>query len=123
MDGSTLGVKKVLVTVIWGIKGFYIVDFLPEGESFDTPHFVDYVLTPLKDKKESIWPSSRSKRMWLHLDNCSVFNSQTSFQKYDEYGNFVFSEIWCFFRNIKTMTPAHTFCNKVKLIKNMLYLL
>ena len=24
--------------------------------------------------------------MWLHLDNCSVFNSQTSFQKYDEYG-------------------------------------
>lgn len=24
--------------------------------------------------------------MWLHLDNCSLFNSKMSFQKYDEYG-------------------------------------
>lgn len=86
MDGSKLGVRKILVTVIWGIKGFYIIDFLPEGESFNTPYYIDNILNPLADQKVTIWPSSRTKRMWLHLDNCRVFNSKMSFQKYDEYG-------------------------------------
>lgn len=53
MDGSTLGVKKVLVTVIWGIKNFYIIGFLNEGESFNTTHFVDCILSPLMEKKNN----------------------------------------------------------------------
>lgn len=58
--------------------------FYPKENHLGNPHFVDCVLTPLKDKNESIEPSSKPTRMRLHLDNCPVFNSPTSFQKHDE---------------------------------------
>ena len=60
MDGSKLGVRKIMVIIIWGIKEFYVIDFLPEGESFNTPYYIENILNPLANQKVSIWPSSRT---------------------------------------------------------------
>ena len=33
-DGSKIQIKKIMLTVIWGVHGIYLIDALPEGESF-----------------------------------------------------------------------------------------
>ena len=75
-----------MVTVIWNITGFHVIDFLPQGASFNSTYFIDHILTPLFNIKENIWSEAGSRRMWLHLDNCKVHNSKLSSEKIEEYG-------------------------------------
>lgn len=50
IDGSKIGVRKILVKIDWGIKGFYIIDFLPEGESFNIPYHTFFFFINIKWK-------------------------------------------------------------------------
>lgn len=74
-DGSVISIQKVMVTIIWGVYGFYIVDFLEPGKSFNSSYFNENILNKLIDMKEEIWSESRERKIWLHLDNCRVHNS------------------------------------------------
>ena len=68
--------EKMMITVIWGVYGTYIVDELPEGVRYTSTYFVEYVLKPLEKQKAQIWNRSNKHKIWLHLDNCKVHNSK-----------------------------------------------
>ena len=53
--------KKVMVTIIWGVNGIYIVDFLPDGESYNSEYFVEHILNRLVKMKADIWGGSDVK--------------------------------------------------------------
>ena len=69
-------IEKMMITVIWGVWGTYIVDELPEREHLNSKYFVEHILWPLKEQKDQIWPRRGKHKIWLHLDNCRVHNSK-----------------------------------------------
>lgn len=69
-------IEKMMITIIWGVHGVYIINGLPEGEHFNSVYFVESILKPLEDKKDQIWPGRGNRKIWLHLDNCKVHNSK-----------------------------------------------
>ena len=69
-------IEKMMITVIWGVWGVYIVDELPEGEHLNSSYFVEHILIPLEAQKDQIWPQRGKHKIWLHLDNCKVHNSK-----------------------------------------------
>ena len=42
-DGSKISSNKIMVTVIWGVNGIYLVDFLEEGQTFNTTYFINHI--------------------------------------------------------------------------------
>ena len=60
---SQILVEKMMITVIWGVFGTYILDELPEGEHFNSAYFVDHILMPLDEKKNVIWPGGRKRKI------------------------------------------------------------
>ena len=51
-----------MVTIIWGINGIYIVDFLPNGDSYNSEYFVEHILNRLVKMKADIWGGSDVKK-------------------------------------------------------------
>ena len=67
---------KMMITVIWGVFGTYILDELPQGEHLNSKYFIEHILKPLESKEHEIWPRRGKQKIWLHLDNCRVHNSK-----------------------------------------------
>lgn len=86
MDGSKIQIKKIMVTVIWGVHGIYLIDVLPEGTSFDSTYFIEHIINPLSEMRPKIWKDSKRRKIWLHLDNCRVHNSKVSLEKTEAAG-------------------------------------
>ena len=64
----SIGSKKTMLTVFWGIKGFYLIDFMESGKRFDS----SYACLLLSRLDESLKknPSSHGLRgMRIHWDN------------------------------------------------------
>ena len=78
--------EKVIVTIVWGVYGFFIVDFLPKDESYNSEYFIANILEPLSNQRQDIWKYSKRRKMWLHLDNAKVHNSKLTSEKYDILG-------------------------------------
>ena len=86
MDGSKIQIKKIMITVIWGVHGIFLVDMLPEGTSFNSDYFIEHIIEPLEEMKDKIWTESYRRKVWLHLDNCRVHNSKQSIEKTEAAG-------------------------------------
>lgn len=50
--------EKVMVTIVWGVYGFFIVDFLTKGESYKSEYFIANILEPLSNQRQDIWKES-----------------------------------------------------------------
>ena len=85
-DASKICVEKVMLTVIWGVKGMHVINFLPKDQNLNSEYFIENILKPLHEQKERIWGETNRKKLILHLDNCKVHNSKVTTKKYDEYG-------------------------------------
>jgi hypothetical protein len=75
-----LGRRKFMLTVIWGVDGFHVVDLMTSQRSFDSQYFVDNIMVPLVEK---VFPKGRNRharRLYLHLDNCHVHFSRVAEQ-------------------------------------------
>jgi histone-lysine N-methyltransferase SETMAR len=69
-----------MLTVIWGVDGFYVVDLMISQRSFNSEYFVSHVLARMVAK---ILPRGRiphTRRLQLHLDNCRVHFSKATEQ-------------------------------------------
>ena len=66
----------MMITIIWGVNRPYIIDDLPEGEHYNSVYFIEHILKPLTGIIDVIWPRRINRKIWLHLDNCQVHNSQ-----------------------------------------------
>lgn len=85
-EESHIQVKKIMITVIWGVYGIYLIDVLPQGMSFNSEYFIKHIINKIAEKKQEIWNESDHQKIWLHLDNCRVHNSKESLQKTEDAG-------------------------------------
>jgi hypothetical protein len=73
-----IGTQKIMMTVIWGIDGFHVVDLMTEQHSYNTQYFFSHDLEPLL---LALFPDRRkphSHRLSVHLDNCRISRSKDS---------------------------------------------
>jgi hypothetical protein len=64
-----------MLTVIWEIVGFCVVDLMIEQHRYNTQHFLSRILEPVL---LAVFPDGReliSRRLSLHLDECCVHRS------------------------------------------------
>jgi hypothetical protein len=67
-----------MLTVIWGIDAFHVVDLKTEQHSHNTKYFLSYVLEALLF---AVFPYGRkphSRWLSLHFDDCRVHHSKAS---------------------------------------------
>lgn len=83
-DGSKINIKKVMITIMWGVWGFYTVDVLPNGKTYTSEYFVDNIVKKLDQNKQQIWPGRGRHLINLHLDNASVHNSAYTQNELDQ---------------------------------------
>jgi len=81
----TIQSRKVMITVLWGIHGFYLVDPLPDDQTYNSVYFITLLqrLKPILNRsgvfeKDCIFP--------LHLDNAKVHRSQYTNERANELG-------------------------------------
>jgi hypothetical protein len=70
--------QKFMFTVIWNPLGFQAIDKLPTGTTMNRDDLITNVLESLEQK---IFPNGgkpHSKRLTVHLDNCSIYTSGAS---------------------------------------------
>jgi len=82
---KTIQSKKVMVTILWGIGGFYLVEQLPSDQSFNSLYFVT-LLQKLKKKLSQTKAMKKIKQFNIHLDNAKVHRSHYTMEKADELG-------------------------------------
>jgi histone-lysine N-methyltransferase SETMAR len=61
-----------MLTVIWGINGFHVVDLITEQHSYNTQYFLNHILESLL---LAVFPEGRkphSPRLSLAFNNCRV---------------------------------------------------
>jgi histone-lysine N-methyltransferase SETMAR len=75
-----IGTKKFMLTVIWGVDGFHVVDLMTSQRSFDSQYFVDNIMVPLVEKVYPEGWNPHAPRLHLHLDNCRVHFSKVTEQ-------------------------------------------
>jgi hypothetical protein len=44
---SAIGTAKFMLTVIWGVNSFHLLDLMPPQCSFNAQYFVEHVMAPL----------------------------------------------------------------------------
>jgi histone-lysine N-methyltransferase SETMAR len=79
-----IGTVNFMLTVIWGINGFHIIDLMPAQCRFNSQYFVEHVMTPLVQK---LFPEQRpphTPRLDVHLDNCRVHFSKVTDEFFNE---------------------------------------
>jgi hypothetical protein len=75
---------KFMLTVMWGVDGFHVVDLMTAQKKFDSPYFVANILTALVQR---IIPAGRrvhAVRLHCHLDNSRVHFSKVSEKSFVE---------------------------------------
>jgi histone-lysine N-methyltransferase SETMAR len=69
-----------MLTFIWAVNGFHVVDLRTSQRSFNSEYFVSHVLAPMVAK---VFPRGRiphARRLQFHLDNYRVHFSKASEQ-------------------------------------------
>jgi hypothetical protein len=67
-----------MLTVIWGIDGFQVVDLMTEQHSYETQYFLSHILEPAL---LAVFPDGHkphSRLLSLHLDNRRVHRPKIS---------------------------------------------
>lgn len=67
--------KKFMITVIWNIDQFYIIDLMNHNESFNSEYFIENVIKQLSN---SLYPQGKKPQETsyvLHIDNARPHNS------------------------------------------------
>jgi hypothetical protein len=80
---QTACTRKIMLTVIWEIGGFHIVDVMPPRGRFNTECFLTRIIDPLLAKVLLEETRSHALRLSVHLDNCRVHSSKPS-NSFDE---------------------------------------
>jgi hypothetical protein len=73
-----IGTQKFMLTVIWTIDGFYVVDLMTEQHSYNTQCFLSHILEPLLFVVFSDGRKPHSRRLTLHSNDCRVHRSKAS---------------------------------------------
>jgi histone-lysine N-methyltransferase SETMAR len=69
-----------MLTVIWGVDGFHVVDLMTLQRSFNSEYFVSHVLTPTVAKLFPRGTIPHTRRLQLHLYKCRIHFSKATEQ-------------------------------------------
>jgi hypothetical protein len=69
-----------MLTVIWKVGDFDVVELMISQGSFDSQYFVSNVMTPLTANSFPQGTIPHTRRPHLHLDNCRVHFSKVTEQ-------------------------------------------
>jgi hypothetical protein len=69
-----------MLTVIWEIDEFRVVDMTPPGGPLNTEHFLTHIMDPLLAKVFSEGRKNHTLRLIVHLDNFLVHCSNATKQ-------------------------------------------
>ena len=61
--------QKVMVTIVWGVNGIYIVDFLPDVISYNSSYFIEHILNSIVKMKADIWYESDFKKIGSQFES------------------------------------------------------
>jgi hypothetical protein len=67
-----------MLTLLWGVEEFHVVDLMTSQRSFDSQSFLDNIMVPVVQK---VFPKERNphgRRVHLHLDNRRVHFSRVA---------------------------------------------
>lgn len=133
LEDTQFSRQKMMITIIWGVWGFYVVDELPQGMSYNSSYFKKYILDELVSKKFDIWPNSFGKKIWLHLDNCRVHNSELITNEIEKspfkrpphppYSPDLAPSDFYLFGNVKRKLEGHSFKSREDLFEKLLEIL
>jgi hypothetical protein len=73
---QTIGTGETMLTVLWGLDGFHVVDLMHGRHSSDTQYSLEHMMQELLC---AVFPDGRkphSRRLNVHRDNCRVHRSK-----------------------------------------------
>jgi hypothetical protein len=70
--------QKIVVTIIWNLSGFYVVDRLLTDTKMNGDYFVTNILFPLEEAIFTHGRMPHERSHVIHLDNCSIHTSSSS---------------------------------------------
>jgi histone-lysine N-methyltransferase SETMAR len=79
-----IGTAKIMLTIIWGVNGFHLLDLMPLQCRFDAQYFVEHVMAPLV---QTVFPQGRTRytpRLNVRLENCPIHFSKVAEQFFIE---------------------------------------
>jgi transposase len=68
--------EKIMFTIMWNPHGFYVIDSLPPHTRMNSTYYTTNILQPLYDSFFPQGHTTRSKKLILHVDNCSIHKSR-----------------------------------------------
>ena len=115
-ERTTIGAKKIMVTVIWSPTGMKSIVRLPSGQRFTKKFFVDVVIKDIKNYLRKHNPSHYHKGITLHIDNASSHRVDTELSAegidrmvHPPYSPDLAPSDFFLFGYLKTMLEGHFF--------------
>jgi hypothetical protein len=68
----TINTPKFMLTVMWAVKGFHVVDLMTSQNQFNSQYFVEHIMMPLVQEIFAHGRDRRALRLHFHLDNRRV---------------------------------------------------
>jgi histone-lysine N-methyltransferase SETMAR len=78
--------RKTMVSVYFSRRGIVSLEFLPQGQTYNSQFFTDTVLASIDNKLAETRPKKRSKGAHLHVDNARPHTARASVQRIAELG-------------------------------------
>jgi hypothetical protein len=60
-----IGDSKMMVTIIWSLQGFHLIDALPKSQKFNASYYIDMILQSLFENR----PTGPGPGFIIHADN------------------------------------------------------
>jgi hypothetical protein len=67
-EWRTIQSEKVMLTIVWNLSGFHLINVLPKGFKFNASFYVTQILGPLSDWRRT-QVGRTNRKLWVHADN------------------------------------------------------
>jgi hypothetical protein len=78
--------KKTMLSACFSRTGFVSIEFLPQGQNYNSYFFTEIILPSIIENLSVARPKLKATAARLHIDNAKPHNSRLSLQKIEEYG-------------------------------------
>jgi histone-lysine N-methyltransferase SETMAR len=77
--------KKMMLSAYFAHTGFVAIEFLPQGQKYNSHFFTEIILPGIVENLSGARPKLKATAAHPHIDNGKPHNSGMSLQKIEEY--------------------------------------
>jgi hypothetical protein len=77
--------KKTMLSAYLSRSGFVSIEFLPQGQNYNSHFFPEIILPSIVENLSVARPKLKATAAHLHIDNAKLHNSRLSLRKIEEY--------------------------------------